>query len=89
MRRRTPFGVCPYTFQMKIFMQKQSKDHARAPFVSAARVRVGYVLSFANPPSLVKVEAITRREVDGSIGLHANDDTWVSFYRPYERLRIV
>ncbi len=57
-------------------------------FVPASEVRVGDVLCFGNPKSQVKVQSISHREMDGRIGFHANDDTWVSFYIPAERVRI-
>ena len=57
-------------------------------FVSASSVQVGDTLCFANPPQDVVVEEISHASRDGAIGFHASDDTWISFYKPQDRLRV-
>ncbi len=57
-------------------------------FVSASSVQVGDTLCFANPPQDVVVEEISHARSDGSVGFHANDGTWSSFYKPLDRLRV-
>ncbi|WP_146139392.1 hypothetical protein [Simplicispira suum] len=57
--------------------------------VQASALRVGDVLCFANPKNEIEIESITHREVDGRIGFHANDDTWVNHYYPKDRVTVV
>lgn len=54
----------------------------------ASQVREGDVLCFANPASNVHIERISEVQGAGTVGLHANDDTWSTFYKPTDRVRV-
>ena len=58
-------------------------------YVNASAVKVGDTLCFGNPAQQVTVERISEARADGSIGFHGNNDTWSSFYRPQNRVRIL
>ena len=57
-------------------------------FVFASQVREGDTLRFANPASNVRIERVSECSGAGTIGLHANNDTWATFYKPTDRVRI-
>ncbi len=57
-------------------------------FCFASQIREGDVLCFANPASQVRIERISENPNTGTIGLHANNDTWSSFYKPTDRVRV-
>ena len=57
-------------------------------FVFASQVREGDTLRFANPASNVRIERVGECSGAGTIGLHANNDTWATFYKPTDRVRI-
>ena len=58
-------------------------------FVPVSEIRVGAVLRFGHPSFVIRVERISVAKSDGSIGLHGNDDTWTSFYKPTDRVPVL
>lgn len=57
-------------------------------FCFASQVREGHVLCFANPASEVRIERISENPHTGTIGLHGKNDTWSTFYKPTDRVRV-
>lgn len=56
-------------------------------WIAADQVAEGDVLCFEGPAGMVTVERITVA-ADGWIGLHANDDTFSTYYKPADRVRV-
>ena len=58
-------------------------------FINASEVQVGDTLCFASPRLDVTIERISEARSNGAVGLHAKNDTWSSFYKPTDRVRVL
>lgn len=58
-----------------------------AAFIPAAQVREGDTLLLSHSQH-VTIERISEARCDGWIGLHANNETWSSWYKPTDRVRV-
>ena len=56
--------------------------------IAANQVKVGDIITFDTANSNVRIERISEAKCDGAVGLHANDETWSSYYQPEDRIRI-
>lgn len=56
-------------------------------YINAAQLKEGDILSYGDG-TRVTVERITEAQCDGAVGIHGNNDTWTSFYKPTDRVRI-
>ncbi|CAN7647552.1 hypothetical protein LJR129_005043 [Acidovorax sp. LjRoot129] len=77
-------GTTPDLGLVSVSLESEMKEYC-----FASQVREGDVLCFSNPASNVRIERISEVHGAGTVGLHANDDTWSTFYKPTDRVRVI
>lgn len=56
-------------------------------YIRADKVQEGDTLCYGDRTEVV-VERISVAVCDGAIGLHANNDTWSTWYQPHQHVRV-
>ena len=55
--------------------------------ITAAKVQEGDALCLSHTQEVV-IERISEARCDGAVGLHGNNETWSSWYRPTDFVRV-
>lgn len=58
-------------------------------YIPASNVQVGDTLRFGDSRLEITIERISEAQCDGAVGLHGNNETWSSFYKPTDRVPVI